>query len=338
MRKGRREKVLIIRMSALGDVAMTLPVIYSVCRAYPDTDFFILTRPFFSKIFINAPKNLSVIPADLKTEYKGIGGIWRLLKSLSPYGFTSVADLHNVLRSWVISSYYKCKGAAVVIVDKARSKRRAANKKKIAQPSYIQRYIDVFDKLGFPIDLDFTSVFSGKTVDTPVVVIHPAVGIAPYARYFNKTYPPDMMRNVVEILTERGVNVYLFGAKGKESEELDAWDAAYDRCHSLAGKMPIAEELAMMSQMDVMVSMDSANQHLASLTGTRVLTVWGSTAPSCGFMAFGQKTEDTIIANLPCQPCTTAGSEKCPLGTLACLKSINPEYLAERIEKAITGM
>lgn len=335
MKERNPGKVLIIRMSALGDVAMTLPVIYSVCQAYPDTEFTLLTRPFFAKIFINPPKNLSFVTADFKTEYKGNAGIYRLIKKLSSYNFSAVADLHNVLRSWIIDTYFVCRGVKVRMVDKERSRRKEANKNKTCQRSYILRYCDVFYKLGYPADLNFKSVFEGYTFSTPVTVNHPAVGIAPYARYFNKTYPITQMQKVVEILTAKGINVYLFGARGKEAETLDSWEKEYEHCHSLAGKMPIMDELAIMQQMDVMVSMDSANQHLASIAGAKVLSIWGSTAPSCGFMAYGQSPDSAIMSKLACQPCTTAGSEICRLGNLECLKGLKPEFLAQRIEREL---
>ncbi len=322
-------------MSALGDVAMTLPVIYSVCQAYPDTEFVLLTRPFFAKIFINHPENLSFVAADFKTEYKGKTGIYRLIKKLSSLNFTAVADLHNVLRSWIIDAYFLLKGKKVCMVDKERSKRNEANKNKIEQRSYIQRYCDVFDRLGFRANLKFKSVFENFPIQAPEKVNHPAVGIAPYARYKNKTYPLELMKKVVEKLTSKGINVYLFGARGKEADTLESWEMEYDLCHSLAGKMPITDELAMMSQMDVMVSMDSANQHLASIAGVKVLSIWGSTAPSCGFMAFGQSPDNVIISGMPCQPCTTAGSETCRLGTFQCLKSLEPELIVRRIEREI---
>lgn len=335
MKERNPGKVLIIRMSALGDVAMTLPVIYSVCQAYPDTEFTLLTRPFFAKIFINPPKNLSFVTADFKTEYKGNAGIYRLIKKLSSYNFTAVADLHNVLRSWIIDTYFVCRGVKVRMVDKERNKRKEANKQKKAQRSYIQRYCDVFKKLGYPVDLNFKSVFEASIIPAPDVVKHPAVGIAPYARYSNKTYPIGLMKKVVGLLTSKGINVYLYGARGKEAETLDSWQKEYENCYSLAGKMPITDELAMMNHMDTMVSMDSANQHLASVAGVKVLSIWGSTAPSCGFMAYGQSPDNVIMSKLACQPCTTAGSEICRLGNLECLKSLKPEFLAQRIEREI---
>lgn len=322
--------ILVIRLSALGDVAMTLPVVYSAALQHPDVQFTVLTRPFFARLFINRPSNVAVMEADYKGRHKGMGGTLALLHELSTKGFTHVADLHNVSRSWQIDTAMRLHGCQVAMVDKNRRARRSVMNGGKAQKAYIQRYVDVFSRLGLEVGLSFTSLFP-VAPPCPTELKHPAVGIAPFARYANKAYPADMMQQVVDLLGEHGINVYLFGARGQEAEQLAQWHNAT----SLAGKLPIEQELAVMHHLDVMVAMDSANQHLAALTGTRVMTIWGSTTPACGFTAYGQKAEDNIVAALPCQPCTIAGSDRCKRGDMACFKSVSPQQVAERLTQLL---
>ena len=208
----------------------------------------------------------------------------------------------------------------------------------------IERYRAVFRKLGLNVGgADFVSIFNdGKAELQPIAEVlkidsskradEAWIGIAPFARYYNKTYPPERMRRVVELLCHKGYNVYLFGGRGAEAEQLLSWDGAIHRCKSLAGQYSISEELALMSQMDLMLSMDSANQHLAALTGAKVLTIWGSTAPSCGFTPFGHDATDGICLNLDCQPCTVAGSPTCPFGHLDCMTMLSEQTIVEKIE------
>ena len=84
--------ILVIRLSALGDVAMTIPVIYSVARAYPDIRFSVLTQAVAAKLFIQAPANVSVIIADVKGNHAGLFGLWRLFKELRKMNIDAVAD------------------------------------------------------------------------------------------------------------------------------------------------------------------------------------------------------------------------------------------------------
>ena len=137
------------------------------------------------------------------------------------------------------------------------------------------------------------------------------------------------MREVVSSLAAKGVNVYLFGGRGPEAETLASWQE--ERVTSLAGKYPLEEEIALMSRLDVMVSMDSANQHLAALAGTKVVSVWGSTTPACGFLGFGQTADNAVCLNLPCQPCTIAGSPECPKGHMDCLTKLPPQTIVDKV-------
>lgn len=323
--------LLAVRFSALGDVAMTVAAIYSLAAKYPDLHIDVATTPFCARLFINPPANMEVHGFDLKKQYSGPAGTIRLLKDLSALRPTLVADLHNVARSWIIDFWFRLKGVKVRMVDKMRSRRSDVLKKRLKQPNFVDRYCRVFAALGYPVDPTFTTVFPDGTPAPAVEVVHPAVGIAPFARYYNKTYPLEMMREVVEKLTERGVNVYLFGGRGQEAEVLGGWTPFNSRCHSLAGKFSLEQELALMANMDLMVSMDSANQHMASLTATPVVSIWGSTTPECGFMGYGQNESNAIVARLDCQPCSIAGKPECPLGTLECMHSVSPSAVTKKI-------
>ncbi|MCM1292554.1 MAG: glycosyltransferase family 9 protein [Bacteroides sp.] len=329
------KRMLVIRFSALGDVAMTIPAIYSLARRYPNLRIDVVTRPFFAKLFINRPDNIDIIEADFKTTYRGARGMMRLMCRLSKLRPNCVADLHNVLRSWTIDTWMKLHGVKVAMVDKNRRSRRKLFTDKIAQRNFVDRYTDVFERLGYPVELTFRSLYQEVPAAPPVDVPEGSIGIAPFARYYNKTYPPEMMHRVVELLCKRGYHVWLFGGRGREEEELASWADDIKGCRSVAGKYSIDLELAMMSRMKVMVSMDSANQHLASLAGTPVLSIWGSTTPACGFLGYGQSQLNAIVKGLPCQPCTVAGSPTCPLGHLDCLCSIEPQLIVQRIINAI---
>lgn len=346
--KGAGKTLVVLRFSALGDVAMTLPVIYSVARQWPGLKVYVATRPFFAKMFVGAPANVEVLPFDLKEEYKGFGGTLRVAQRLASLHPDYVADLHNMARTIVIDSLLRLTGARVAIVDKARFSRRKVYAGGESQRQYIFRYFDVFARLGLEAPPDFTSIFDGANVsdgnddgpDADCVIKAPAAGIAPFARYATKTYPPEMMREAAQELSRRGINVYLFGGRGAEAAVMDSWQQpAVEGCGeivSLAGRFPLEKELKLMSSLGVMVSMDSANQHLASIAGCQVLTVWGGTSPACGFRPWGASEGSDICLELPCQPCSIAGTPECPLGTLDCMRQLTPSHIAEAVVKVLT--
>lgn len=331
------KSMLIIRLSALGDVAMTVPVIYSLAGQYPNLKINVVTRPFFARLFINPPSNINVIGVDFKGEYAGVRGTVKLLRRLGQLKPDSVADLHNVLRSWIIDNYFRLKGVKVVMVDKMRDKREQLFKTGEPQPDFVDRYAEVFAKLGYPVTLDFEG-FAKDSLSLPFVPKKPAVGIAPFARYFNKTYPAERMKKVIESLTTDGYHVYLFGGRGAEAETLKKWAEGNDRCRSVAGEFKLEEEIALMGAMDAMISMDSSNQHMAALTGTPVVSVWGSTTPACGFMPYHQDRCNAVCLGIECQPCSVGGGPECPKGHFDCMLKLEPSAIVDKVKKIITNV
>ena len=246
-----------------------------------------------------------------------------------------MADLHNVLRSWIVDAMFLLRGKRVKMLKKNRNERHAILKEgKATKRPFTLRYFDVFERLGLPCEPFFSSLF--ETLPPLPINLEKGnerwIGIAPYARYENKMYPLDQMQQVLRLLTEQqSTRIFLFGSRGEQAETLEQWESLSPRVHSVAGLFSLKEELALMAHLDVMVSMDSANQHMASLTGTRVVSVWGSTTPACGFMGWNQKHDDAVCANIDCQPCAIGGSKHCKQGVLYCMKAIAPETLATRI-------
>ena len=160
------------------------------------------------------------------------------------------------------------------------------------------------------------------------------IGIAPFAAHKGKIYPLEKMERVIELLLEREPNcrIFLFGGGAEERELLTQWESRHDRCTcALLGSL--YNELVLMSHLDTMVSMDSANMHLASLTGTRVVSVWGATHPFAGFMGWNQSPADAVQTTLPCRPCSIFGNKPCLHGDYPCLHSITPEEIVERVLK-----
>ena len=130
-----RRNVLVMRFSALGDVAMTIPVLYPVCRANPDTRFVMLTKPWPASMFHDRPDNLMVLGVDVNQEYGNVPGLVRLAAKLrKQYHIDAVADLHNVLRTRVIDLYMRLCGIRVIHLDKERSRRKALINHKSDQP------------------------------------------------------------------------------------------------------------------------------------------------------------------------------------------------------------
>lgn len=340
--------ILISRFSALGDVAMTIPVVYSLCNSNPHREFIFLTKKLPAKIFINTPGNLKVIGVDTD-DYKGIGGLWRLASELKKkYSIDAFADLHGSLRTRILGIYMRLHGVKVASIRKGKRGKHALtrrhNKVMVPLVSTRARYREVFFRLKLPYKESFKNIFSQGSV-TPAELLAPIenkilyptgyngkrIGIAPFAAHKGKVYPYELMEQVIDIINRKSkAIIYMFGSGSEEIRIIARWAMKYDNIVNMAAlRSGFGAEMALMRNLDVMISMDSANMHLASLAGTRVVSVWGATHPFCGFMGWKQRKEDAIQLDMVCRPCSVFGNKPCARGDFYCMYGIAPERIAE---------
>lgn len=341
-------KLLAIRFSALGDVAMTVPVLTSLARQYPELDITVLSKPFVQPLFAQAPANLHFRGVDLNS-YQGISGLWQLFRELKKEGeYDAIADLHDVLRSKLLRFFFLLSGARVAHIDKGRKDKkslvRQSHKMLNQLPSSFARYEEVFRKSGYPVKTAFRSIYGEEKGDCSIfrhITGAPDgkrwVGIAPFAAHQGKILPQSTVTELIRKLSARpDLKIFLFGGGKTEKEQLEQWESAFPgNVISLAGKLKLNGELALMSRLDVMVSMDSANMHLASLTGTPVISVWGATHPFAGFMGWGQSVDNAVQIDLPCRPCSIFGNKPCLRKDYACLTGITSEMIIKKIDKVL---
>jgi len=316
------KKLLVIRFSALGDVAMVVPVLRALASAYPDWEITMLGKKNCQSLFKDMPENVHFFAADFKGKHRGLSGLNRLLHDLRYREYDAVADLHDVIRSAYLRHRCLWRGKRVAHIHKDRYQKwllvRHFYQYKHPLQSTISRYKAVFEELGFEL------YHIGKS---PNIVLTPPkkqdIGIAPFAAHRGKIYPLNKMEHVVQALAEkmaaRGEKILLFGAGDKEKTILKGWQDKYPAVESLAGRYTMDEEIAIMAGLRCMITMDSANMHLASLVGTRVLSIWGATHPWAGFLGFGQDESDCIQLSIPCRPCSIYGNRLCKFANYMCL-------------------
>ena len=225
-----------------------------------------------------------------------------------------MVDLHNVIRSRAIGLVFQLRGVPVYRLDKMRRERRAltARPPKTIRPlrPVTERYADVFRAAGLSFSRTFVSLFAAHPIDETVISEMAGektgywVGVAPFARHVGKIYPPAQMERVIDLLSGR--------------EDIT---------------------LALISRLDVLLCMDSANMHFAALVGTPVVSVWGATHPFAGFYPYGLSPEDAIQEeDLDCRPCSTFGDKPCHRGDWACMTRIAPERIVRRVVERLGGL
>ncbi len=336
----------------MGDVAMTVPILRAFAQQYPEIKITVVSRPFFKPFFDTIP-NLSFFAFDEKKRHKGFLGLMQLYQDLKALQIDAFADLHNVLRSKVVRMLFSLSGKKTAFVDKGRAEKAALTRaeNKVFKPlaTMFQRHAKVFQQLGFEVDLS-NPIFPEKAVlsnDILKMLVETEkipdfsgirIGIAPFAQYDSKVYPFDLMQQVIDQLAENSnYKILLFGGGKKEIELLDLLSKDKENVIVVAGKLQFHQELQLISNLDLMLSMDSGNAHLAAMLGVKVITLWGATHPFAGFLPFNQPLEYALISDrnlFPKIPTSIYGN-KIVAGYEDAMRTISVQSVVEKINSVV---
>lgn len=336
-------KLLVIRTSAMGDVALTAPVLTAMRSQYPDVEIVMLTRKPFSPFF-SSIDGLELFFPDFQSRHKGFPGLIRLFRDIKEkHNIDQVIDLHDILRSKVLRTLFLLTGTRVHVVDKGRNeKRKLVNgRQKIRLKHTVDRYCDVFAKAGFDINPHLSEPISStpearakaeSLIDRNVLNI----GVAPFAKHSLKIWPEQNMIRLLHLIAEKyRCKFWLFGGF-EDTERMNSFSSRLPGSYNVIGKMSLNEELALLGKLDLMIAMDSSNMHMAALSGTKVISIWGGTDPLAGFGAWKQPDNYAIrisIDDLKCRPCTVYGKGECLRGDFACMMWLTPELVFRRMQE-----
>lgn len=325
---------------------MTVPVLRAFVSQYPEVKVTVISRPFFKPFFDTIP-TVSFFAFDEKVRHKGFLGLLRLSQDLKGLNIDAFADLHNVLRSKIIRNLFALSGKKTASVDKGREGKKALTRSenKIMEPlrSMFERHAQVFANLGFPVDLSNPKfpekvVLNDEILNLIGIGSPQLIGIAPFAQYDSKAYPLDLMRAVIDELSKNQNNkILLFGGGKKEIKILDSLSNNKINVINMAGKIKLNQELELISNLDVMLSMDSGNAHIAAMLGVNVITLYGSTHPFAGFSPFNQPIENALVSDrekYPMLPTSVYGNKIVP-GYEDAMRTISPQSVIEKIIRSL---
>ncbi len=338
------KNLVFLRFSSLGDVAISIPLIRCVLSSYPKINITFVTKKTFIPLF-DEFKNLDILELDSSGRHSGFNGLLTLysdIKKLDPIG---IVDLHGSLRTNFLKFFFFFSSIRYKKIHKGRIEKRLLTRKKnkvlVPLTPTIHRYSDVLRKIGFPVDL--------SDHEFPLKPITPKkfnnsffnsklkwIGIAPFAKHLGKIYPLDLTQKVISFLQIEN-QVFLFGADGDEANQLEVWERAYSNVYSLAGKFSLSDEIKIISNLDLMISMDSANGHIATNYNIPVITIWGVTHPYAGFSPWNQNPHRSILADRSLYPLipTSVYGNSCPRGYENCMRTITPEKILEVAKRTI---
>jgi len=337
--------VLIICFSSISNVASIVPLLDSLNRNYSKHRFTVVSRVFLAPLF-DSFEQVDFVGVDIRKEYQGVLGALNLFKLLNKNQFDVILDLQGSWRSRFITGLFKLSGKRTFTVDKQRKEmhqliHRGAKKYKPLKTIF-ERYADIFAKVGLQTDNKFQSLPpSTMACCTKVTTVYGEkkgvwIGIAPLSIARGKTLPLRKTKNVIRHFDgQPNTKIFLFGAGDMENELLSDWQTIFKHVYAVHTSLQLGEELALMEKLDVMVSMDSANMHLAALTATPVVSIWGATHPYAGFLGWNQTCDTCVGVDFSCRPCTAHEEKKCQYGDYRCLESISSETIIQKITEIL---
>jgi len=322
-------KLLVLRFSALGDVALLRPVFEAVLDAHPELELVFCSRKPYLELFADLPRLVPHV-FDPK-QHRGLPGLYRLSRELMVHRPDAILDTHGVLRTHILSAFFRMHGRPVYAIDKQRKERadflRNRGSQRPRLKHAVMRYAEVMDRAGFG-----ASPRNPPTRDAESCSA--VLGFAPFASTREKTWPLEYTLELIDALLHKGYPLRLYGAP-------DELQMLQSRCrpHSLLSwsdpTQGLKAEWETLSALWGMIAMDSANLHLAALSGVPTLSLWGATHPDAGFAPWGIGHHYLQIAEteLECRPCSIFGNRKCHRGDWACMTRIKSAKAMARISE-----
>lgn len=337
-----KKRVLIYRLSSMGDVAMLASVLKEACKQNLNHEFIIVSHHFFEAFFLEI-ENVLFHGFYPKSKHKGVKGLLKLHRELQVYRADKIADLHGNIRTKILGMLSSLNGHSYTkTIDKGReAKKEIIKTKRLKQlKPTVERYADVFRALGLKAELShqLPKVNMRTPSQYSAIVNHTKynIGISPFAQWKYKMWPLSKMKELInQLASYDSTALFIFGGGEKEKEMADDLARKHKNVVNTIGTLSLKEELELISNIDLMLSMDSSGMHMASLVGVRCISLWGTTHPFLGFLGYGQSINDCIQVDHPNRPCSVYGNKSCLCEGLEAIDLIKPQIVLQKVNAAL---
>lgn len=294
--------LLVLRFSALGDLALLVPVLRALERDHPERTVYLVTRPAWQSLFASLP-NVIPVSAELEGRHRGFSGLWRLFRELRQLGPDAVIDMHDVFRTRLLRLLFRLAGIATYRINKPRAARRAflrSGEPPAGLPHVTEMYLTALRR-AVPVNAlpDAPPIIATTKAGASLQpVINPGIPtsekylvVAPFSRHKAKEWPLGHMAELLGRLAADGRHDLFCLAFGERERGLAARLARkVPQLKLVPDTLDLGNQLLLLAGADAVVSMDSANMHLAVLTGAPVVSIWGPTHPDMGYAPLGNES------------------------------------------------
>ena len=328
-------RILCVRFSSIGDILLTTPLVRALHRRHPEAELYFVTKRAMAPLVVENPHLTNVFSLGPD---EPLGDFAQRLRALGP---THALDLHGSLRStalrWIVparwSGYSKRKFARTALI----STKINLYGKHVPVP---ERYFEAANAAGLDVEPDggppefFLAPAARAQMTHWLAEIgldrKPFAALAPGAAHATKRWPIAHWRALVDRLEQLGFGIVVVG--GPQDRALA--DELGPTVANAAGEFSLQETGACLARATVAVSGDTGVMHMATGVGTRVVALFGPTVEPFGFYPYTKRAV-VLEQDLPCRPCSSMGTERCPLGHHRCLRDVLPDQVAAAVQQLV---
>jgi len=340
-------RVLIIRLSSIGDIVLTTPVLRTLHRKYPHLKIDYMIKEQFRGLVESHPAVDRVRTIDNDFGFRDLLALRKEIQSSGQYD--AIIDLHDNLRSRVLTFR---SNLPFVRYDKQRFYRwlyvywkvRTQAVEKYITAKYFEAMApynirDDEEGLDFYFPDDF--VFSTPELSTRVMEFHQSgvpVTVAPGAAWQTKEWLPGRFARLMNrLISEKNATIALLGGPSEVQlgEEVLHSVVKPEKVYNFIGQTSLVETAKILEGTRMHLANDSGLTHIATAFKKKVVVILGPTAMPIVF--YPKYTDYEIVADtaLRCRPCTHMGRKKCPLGHFRCMKNIQVDHVMQACNKLL---
>ncbi len=340
-------RILVIRLSSLGDIILTTPVLDALKENYPNSQISFLTKQEYQGLFEADPRVDSVIYFEPKGRDKGFSGFINLIESLNREKFDLVVDLHSNLRSFLIRLLVKS-GKKVRYNKGLITRLRMVyfKKTRVNPVSVVENYLQSLGKIGKSSWSRIPGIYSEKEneiwaenflAENGLSKNEILIGIAPGARWETKRWDPDKFVSVAEGLSHDLSSKVLLVGDAQDQKLISEIEGQVGKGGTICAiDLPLDKLVILVKRCDLLISNDSGPMHLASALGVPTIGIFGPTSPVLGFSPSG--LEDKVFwAGAECSPCSLHGEKRCVKKSRYCMDNIKPEEIIQEAKRIVSA-
>lgn len=322
-------RILIIRLSSLGDVLLTTPIIRTLKTKYPEAKIDFLIREEYSDV-VKLNPYLNLVYTISRSEKNNL-----LIGHLKKNNYDFIVDLQNNFRSRGIRSRLNVKSYSYSkpTLEKFLLVRFKINLLK-QNKNIPQRYAEALSD--FRLDEKGLDLFIPQNINVSLP-FGKYIGLIPGSKHFTKRWPEEYFIELGNLLNREGYISVIFGGKDDKAV-CDRISSNISNSINMCNDNNLYETAAGIKQCKLVVTNDSGLMHTTAAVGTRVVVLFGSSVKEFGFTPYGVKNVILENNSLSCRPCSHIGKSSCPKQHFKCMKEITPRLVLENTLKFISEL